>query len=469
MALGSQNKQQMNPAQFVRQVNPEGLFRPGDYSRPAFDGNVNTDSLVRSAQEAMQRQAEFEIAYQEQQNNFGWDLLAKVQAALDKGVTTGISQERLRGMTFENDLAREFGRQERQADLESKQAGTRQTQAQARESEVRTGLVEKYGDRDTRTVIEAREAETDAKRAELPFVGRAQEARIAADETQTAVNQKALEDAVLKEAKRRNAFKTLNEENMRIDNLLVKARNGEKRAYETLMTYATPYGLEEDAPQEFGALRERLLLAQKMATDSATRELSEKSRLGYELLAQKLILESPSGRPIASRIISILKTNPGFLGFEQEEAIQTAFNVYKTQINPSTKLNLPQILDSYSIQSTDERTRLRREAQERDRRNIFAPERGFKDTASLINAASRILTSPTGFDVSQEVKNEASALLLSLTQDPELRLVDPQIRTRILIEAEKIQQSQPGKEPGKKPKQDVQRANQQNFDIYGAP
>ncbi|NBX77546.1 MAG: hypothetical protein EBQ92_13420, partial [Proteobacteria bacterium] len=39
--------------------------------------------------------AEYDAGYQEQQDNLGWRILAQVQGALDKGVETGISQQKL--------------------------------------------------------------------------------------------------------------------------------------------------------------------------------------------------------------------------------------------------------------------------------------------------------------------------------------------------------------------------------------
>jgi len=61
MALGAANRQQMNPAQFVSQVNADGLFRPGDYSRLNFDASVplegvSLEGYVRGAQQQMQEQ-----------------------------------------------------------------------------------------------------------------------------------------------------------------------------------------------------------------------------------------------------------------------------------------------------------------------------------------------------------------------------------------------------------------------------
>lgn len=56
MALGAANRQQMNPAQFVSQVNADGLFRPGDYSRLNFDASVPLEGYVRGSQQQMQEQ-----------------------------------------------------------------------------------------------------------------------------------------------------------------------------------------------------------------------------------------------------------------------------------------------------------------------------------------------------------------------------------------------------------------------------
>jgi len=56
MALGAANRQQMNPAQFVPQVNADGLFRPGDYSRLNFDASVPLEGYVRGSQQQMQEQ-----------------------------------------------------------------------------------------------------------------------------------------------------------------------------------------------------------------------------------------------------------------------------------------------------------------------------------------------------------------------------------------------------------------------------
>ncbi|NBU69997.1 MAG: hypothetical protein EBS53_00885 [Bacteroidetes bacterium] len=470
MAIGAANRQQMNPAQFVSQVNADGLFRPGDYSRPEnYMGNVNTTEYARLVQDAMQKQAAFEAAYQQQQDDLGWNIVNNIQATLSKGAVTAGQMENYRAQALTNELTREFGRQEKQAELESKQATTDR-------SKFDLAIDREFKRDDMRSLLESRKAATEstqagtentreatrAKRAEFPFIARSQEAQIAAQEASAAEAARRIEKDLLAETKRRNSILTLNQENERIDSLLTKAKNGEKQAYELLMDYSMPYGLEEGAPEEYGKLREKLLLAQKMATDSETRALSEKSRLGYELLAQKLYLDNPAGRPVAAKIVSILKRSPGFLGFEQEEAIQNAFNIYKTQINPSTKLNLPTILDNYSTASKDEKLMLRRDAQEKDRKSLFDPKPTLREKISLFKAASETLGG-MGPEIPSDdpTRLEAETVLRSISQDPQI--ADPAMRQRLLIEKMRLQNT-PVKQNNKK--QDVQKANLQNLEIY---
>ena len=473
----------MNPAQFVGQYSPEGLFRPGNYSQVNYNANFDPSNFASLVQDAMQKQAAFEAAYQARQNNMGWEIADQIQSTLDKGAITAEKFERIRTQAIQNRLNEKYGERQALADLEGKEADTERKQFDL-------AMDREFKQRDMRSLLDQRDASiestkagtestkeaTRAKRAEFPFVARAQEAMIGAQEAATRASQDQSEVAartreaeVIKEIQRRDAFSILNKENQTVDDLYQRAMAGDIKAFERLENYNVPYGLEEHLPQQLKQFTDKVQELKKLATGSQTRLLSETSRNSYERLAQKLYTDSPAGRPIAAKIIEILRSKPGFLGFEQEQQIQDAFNVYKTKINPSTKLALPVIEDNYSFAPREEREARREKAQEADRRNRFSEPKNFKDVSSLLSAASRIISAPPGFDVTEQAKNEATALLMSLTQDPELRLVDPEIRSRVMFLADQIRLKQESTAGGKKPTQDAQRANQQNFDTYGAP
>ena len=85
MAVGSANKQQMQPAQYVSPVNADGLFRPGNYSAPNFSAGLfrpqDTMSLV---QNQMQQTTRDNVARQALQDGESWGVLERMQSVLEK-------------------------------------------------------------------------------------------------------------------------------------------------------------------------------------------------------------------------------------------------------------------------------------------------------------------------------------------------------------------------------------------------
>jgi hypothetical protein len=85
MALGSANKQQMQPAQYVNAVNADGLFRPGNFSSP----NVNTglfrpQETMALVQNQMQQTTKDNFARQALQDAEPWAVLERMQSVLEK-------------------------------------------------------------------------------------------------------------------------------------------------------------------------------------------------------------------------------------------------------------------------------------------------------------------------------------------------------------------------------------------------
>ncbi|NCY23228.1 hypothetical protein EBX31_14915, partial [bacterium] len=86
MALGSANKQQMQPAQYVGSgVNPDGLFRPGNFSAPNFDGGLfRPQDTMPLVQEQMQKTTVDNATRQGLQDAESWGVLERMQNALEK-------------------------------------------------------------------------------------------------------------------------------------------------------------------------------------------------------------------------------------------------------------------------------------------------------------------------------------------------------------------------------------------------
>ena len=85
MALGSANKQQMQPAQYVNAVNAEGLFRPGNYSAPNSNpGLFRPQDTVPLVQDQMQKTTKDNLARQALQDAEPWAVLERMQSVLEK-------------------------------------------------------------------------------------------------------------------------------------------------------------------------------------------------------------------------------------------------------------------------------------------------------------------------------------------------------------------------------------------------
>ena len=85
MALGSANKQQMQPAQYVSPVNADGLFRPGNYSAPNFNsGLFRPQDTIPLVQDQMQQTTKDNFARQALQDAEPWAVLERMQSVLEK-------------------------------------------------------------------------------------------------------------------------------------------------------------------------------------------------------------------------------------------------------------------------------------------------------------------------------------------------------------------------------------------------
>ena len=430
MALGSANRQQMAPAQFVAQVNPEGLFRPGDYSRLGFDASVPLEGYVRLAQDAMQKQAAYEAAYQEQQNNLGWELVDRVQSAVSKGQVTAGQFENMRAQAITNRLNERFGDEERQAELDQKKASTREAQARSSMTEFDLGLKRKYGEEEARSLVDQRRAQIESTQAttegtrqnnqlNAEFGRQDRQADLESKQVTTESAKDTLSQAILEREKRKALVGIASDESRTIHKLYELAKNGEEAAYNRLFDYAIPADLLED-PKLAAQLKEQLDSAQRNAAASKTIELSKKSRLGYEQFAQKLYTDGPKGQALAARVVGILNQTPGFLTADQTEAIQSAYEVYKTRINPGTQVRLPEIIDTLEA---------RREARETDRQASVRQPLSDSTTNATIRAWTTVLQDMAA---SQDQKDMALAILETVARrSPEL--LDPRILTMIQL------------------------------------
>jgi hypothetical protein len=85
MALGSANKQQMQPAQYVNAVNADGLFRPGNYSAPNFNSaGFRPQETMALVQNQMQQTTRDNAARQALQDAEPWAVLERMQSVLEK-------------------------------------------------------------------------------------------------------------------------------------------------------------------------------------------------------------------------------------------------------------------------------------------------------------------------------------------------------------------------------------------------
>lgn len=420
----------MAPAQFVGQYRPDGLLPPGNYSRLDFDASVPLEGYVRMAQDAMEKQAAFEAAYQERQNNMGWDLVDRVQSTLDKGVQTSNRFENMKAQALANQLTEQFGAQDRQAALDSVRAQTRQTGIAADQAEFDFGLKKKYGEEEVQTELERKKAQTEGTRQDTrgkireneildKYGERKTEADIKSTElgNQTAAN--TLAQAILDREKRQALFGIATDESRRIHKLYELAMNGESAPYDRLFDYALPADLLED-PKLMASLQEQLDEARRNVANSKTIELSKKSRIGYQEFANKLYTDGPRGQVMAARIVGILNQTPGFLTAEQTEAIVNAYELYRTQINPGTKVKLPEIVDTLEKQQA---------AREADRQmSVRQPP-----PASTVNQIIRMASDIYRDEFADADQKEMALAILQTQANRDPSILDPRILTMLQL------------------------------------
>jgi hypothetical protein len=451
MALGAKNRQQMAPAQFVGQFSPEGLVRPGDYSRLNFDASVPVEGYARMAQDAMQKQAEFEAAYQEQQNNMGWDLVSKLQGVLEKGAQTAERMEQVKSKARDNELGERFDAQDRLAALQKAQTDAEMTKFDL-------DLKRKYGEEDAQTGLEKIRAQTEelkqdtlGKTRENELLNRYGERKLIADieatEAATETQRNTLAQANIDRNKKQALLRLASDEARRIHKLYESAMIGESAAYDRLSYYSVPADLLED-PKLFEQLKQQLDAARQNAFDSRTLELAKKSRLGYETFAQNLYTDGPKGQALAARVKGILNQTPGFLTADQIEAIQNAYEIYKTKINPSTKVELPEIVDT---------EKEKEEARDADRKALARPPLPDSTVNSFIRSATTILGDP---DSTQTDKDLALGIIRTIAGQNR-QILDPKV-----LELIRLQNSNPTGTTGAPKPNAVQdnKANLKKFD-----
>lgn len=402
MAIGAQNRQQMNPAQFVSAADMGRLVDPRDYSRPNFSATAfQPDDAMRLVQDAMQKQAAFEAAFQQEQRDYGWQIVDRVQSTLDKGVTTAGKFENMRAQANVNQLDEKYGDEERKADLDQARSLLEQRKAQTEGTRADTAgklreneLLGKYGERKLKSEIESTEVNTEA-------------------------NRNTFAQAIMDREKKQALFGIAADEASRIHNLYQSAVTGDSAAYDRLFSYALPTDLFQDRTLS-DQIKTQLEEARQSARRSKTRELSMKSRDGYEDFAQKLYTDGPKGQALAARVVGILNQTPGFLTADQQEAIQNAYEVYKTRINPNTQVQLPEIIDTLDA---------RRKAREADREELVRKPLSDSTINATIRAWTTVLQDMTA---SQDQKDTGLAILTTLAdRNPEL--MDPRILTMIQL------------------------------------
>jgi len=402
MAIGAQNRQQMNPAQFVSAADMGRLVDPRDYSRPNFSATAfQPDDAMRLVQDAMQKQAAFEAAFQQEQRDYGWQIVDRVQSTLDKGVTTAGKFENMRAQANVNQLDEKYGDEERKADLDQARSLLEQRKAQT----------------------EGTRADTAGKLRENELLGKYGERKLQAEIGSTEANTRDTEfktaQSMLEKERAQVLFMIAADESRKIHQLSERAKGGDSSANDRLFSYALSADLLQDEKLNT-QIKEQLGLAQKSVLGSKSLELSEKSRIGYEQFAHKLWTDGPKGQVLAARVMGILKKNSGFLTADQQEAIQNAYEVYKTRINPGTQVRLPEIIDTLEA---------RREAREADRQALVRQPLSDSTTNATIRAWTTVLQDMTA---GQDQKDMALAILETVARrNPEL--LDPRILTMIQL------------------------------------
>lgn len=462
MAIGAQNRQQMSPAQFVGQANEGRLVDPRNYSSPNFNAQAfQPQETMRLVQDAMQKQAAFEAAYQEQQTNMGWNMLNQVLASLDKGAVAAGRYEDMKAKALANQLDQEFGKQERQADLESKRTQTAMNAFDL-------GLKQKYGEEEARALLDQRkaqtkgtEADTRAKQIEAGLVEkfgeRSREAEIRSSETAARVNESQLLAAERTLALRALAGSEIN----KIRKLYTEASQlSDGVAFDRLNSYELPAELMEN-PEAYSAVMAELEKNKGQAAENESIKLNKLSRQGYERLAQKLYLDSPQGQKFGAYIKEVLNQSRGFLTSQQTEMIQTAFEKYSREINPRTKLKLPEIistLDTLAGGQRDERI-----AQTREKDLMRQTQARISDTA-LNQLMATAVKAQDDFATPQAIKDELMSSVLGQLRMRGLSDDKIQLQIQMMREAERVNNAKGA--GGSKPAQNVQKANLQNLETY---
>jgi hypothetical protein len=201
-------------------------------------------------------------------------------------------------------------------------------------------------------------------------------------------------------------------------------------------------------PTLFEQLKQQSDAARQNAVDSRTLELAKKSRLGYETFAQNLYTDGPKGQALAARVKGILNQTPGFLTADQIEAIQNAYEIYKTKINPSTKVELPEIVDT---------EKEKEEARDADRKALARPPLPDSTVNSFIRSATTILGDP---DSTQTDKDLALGIIRTIAGQNR-QILDPKV-----LELIRLQNSNPTGTTGAPKPNAVQdnKANLKKFD-----
>jgi len=434
MALGAQNKQQMAPAQFVGQYRPEGLLPPGNYSRLDFDASVPLEGYVRMAQDAMEKQAAFEAAYQERQNNMGWDLVDRVQSTLDKGVQTSNRFENMKAQALANQLTEQFGPEDRRLDQVLKQAQAKRETAEGKKAETEA----EYAGPIARATVRQKTADADRSETEAKYAGLKAEADISQSQSATESNRTNTEinlGRFIREQEaemfRLRAVSEANSENKKINDLYLRARSGDGNAFKQLENYALPDFVAQYAPEAFDKSVIELERAKGALANSDLINLSEKSRYGFNRLAAKLQTEGPRGVQMGLYIAEIVRETPTILSSEQVRRIIEAFEHYKKNINPNTKLNLPQILDTFDLQESTARDAQFRQAQDKVTAEMLGKRMSASERNSLVKGATSILEQMPGLVPGEEREVASDFMVNSMLQSG---LVDPKTENAYRIQ-----------------------------------
>lgn len=435
MALGAQNKQQMAPAQFVGQYRPEGLLPPGNYSRLDFDASVPLEGYVRMAQDAMQKQAAFEAAYQERQNNMGWDLVDRVQSTLDKGVQTSNRFENMKAQALANQLTEQFGVQEKRAALDLVQAQIAKEIALGDKAKTDA----KYAEPMAKATLGKEEATKDKAVTDAKYAGPRAEAEISQSLSGTNLNNINAEINLGRfiqereaEILRLEAVREANRENKKIYDLYLKARNGgDLNAFKQLENYALPDFVAQYAPEAFNQSFIELEKARASLAGSDLINLAEKSKYGFNRLAAKLQTEGPRGVQMGLYIAEIVRENPNILSSEQVRRIIDAFEYYKKNINPNTKLNLPQILDNFDMQDSASRDEALRRAQDKVTAERLGKTMSASERNSLVRGATSILQQDPLIVPGEEREVASDFMVNSMLQSG---LIDPRTERQYRIQ-----------------------------------